>query len=205
MKKLLLCVGLVLMSVTLFVSCGSTSNITTTRVDSGTVVDLTGFWNETDVTTVSNSCIQAVMVSPRISAFYEKNGRLPVFTLGKIANESDEHIDTSIVANKLRNAIINSGRADFVANIAEKGAIRDEREDQSIWGNVDQAKSLANEDAADFMVQGSIRTIIQKNGGKSVRQYYVDIELVDIETGRIIFSHEDSSIKKLVSQSTIKW
>lgn len=200
-KKLALC-ALIVLAIMLLASCASTG---TTRVDSSTVIDLTGYWNETDVTTVCNKVINDVMLSARIAQFpgYH-DGNLPVFILGKISNKSDEHIDTEIISNKLRNAIINSGRADFVASREQKNELRDERADQSIWADEDQAKAVANEDAADFMVQGSVRTIVQKSGNTMVRQYYLYIEIVDVESGRIIFTTEDDSIKKVTKNATTK-
>ena len=193
---------MVVLAIMLLASCATSG---TTRVDSSTVIDLTGYWNETDVTTVCNKVINDVMLSARIAQFpgYH-DGNLPVFILGKISNKSDEHIDTEIISNKLRNAIINSGRADFVASREQKNELRDERADQSIWADEDQAKAVANEDAADFMVQGSVRTIVQKSGNTMVRQYYLYIEIVDVESGRIIFTTEDDSIKKVTKNATTK-
>jgi len=203
MKKRVTLSLLVVAAVMLLASCASSSG--TTRVDTSTVIDLTGYWNETDVATVCNTVIGEVLSSGRIASYKAENGRLPVFVLGKIANKSDEHIETEIISNKLRNAIINSGRADFVASSNQREELRDERADQSVWASEDQAKSVANEDAADFMVQGSVRTIVQKSGNTTVRQYYLYIEIVDIETGRIIFTAEDDSIKKVVKQASTKF
>ena len=202
MKRKLMLGVMIVLTILLMASCASTG---TTRVDSSSVIDLTGYWNETDVTTVCTKVINDVMLSARIAQFpgYH-NGQLPVFILGRIANKSDEHIDTEIISNKLRNAIINSGRADFVASKDQKSEIRDEKADQSIWADESQAKAVANEDAADFMIQGSVRTIVQKSGNTMVRQYYLYIEIVDIETGRIIFTTEDDSIKKVTKTATTK-
>ena len=201
-KKLAICT-LIVATILILASCASSG---TTRVDSSSVIDLTGYWNETDVATVCNTVIKAVMDSARIAQFPgNHNGNLPVFVLGKIANKSDEHIETEIISNKLRNAIINSGKADFVANKEQKKELRDEVADQQIWAGEDQAKSVANEDAADFMVQGSVRTIVQKSGNTTVRQYYLYVEIVDIETGRIILTVEDDSIKKVTKQASAKF
>lgn len=204
MKKRLAISIITVVAIVLLASCASSTG--TSRVDSSTVIDLTGYWNETDVATVCNTVINDVMDSVRIAQFpANHDGNLPVFILGKIANKSDEHIETEIISNKLRNAIINSGKADFVASKEQKSELRDEKADQAVWANEDQAKAVANEDAADFMVQGSVRTIVQKSGNTTVRQYYLYVEIVDIETGRIIFTAEDDSIKKVIKNATSKF
>lgn len=175
------------------------------RIDSSNVVDLTGYWNDSDVRIVCNEIINEILSSPRLYGFYGQYGHYPVFVLGNIKNASDEHIDTEIVANNLRNAILNSGVADFIADKDQRLELRDERSDQQVWAADDQAKAMRAEDAADFMLQGSIRTIVQKNGNNSVRQYYVNIELVDVETGRIIWSGVNDTIKKVWQQANSKW
>ena len=83
--------------------------------------------------------------------------------------------------------------------------VRSEKESQQEWASWDTAKSLANETAADFMLQGSIKTIVQKNGKTTVRTYYVYAELVDIETGRIVWTGENEEIKKVIKNSSVRF
>lgn len=189
----------------LFVSCASIGSGTVKRVSSDTQIDLTGDWNENDVAIVCTSLVDECLDSQRLNRFEIENNRLPVFVLGTFRNDSDEHIDTSIIKKKMQNALINSGRADFVADSSQKVETRREIMDQMAWANYDQAKTIANEDAADFMLQGSVKTIVQKSGKQSVRTYYVYCELVDIETGRIIWTGENDEIKKVVQEASARW
>lgn len=187
--------GLVMMSCT----------TTVRRVSADKDIDLTGNWNDIDVGIVSDS-----LVSDALDTLYAMNIRkmhagLPLIVVGKFQNQSDEHLDTSILTSKMRNAIIKSGRADFLASSANRENLRAERIDQMSWADESQAKSIANEDAADYMIQGSIKTIVQKSGNKSVRTYFVYAELVDIETGRIVWTGENSEIKKVVTAASIRW
>ncbi len=175
------------------------------RVSADTEIDLTGEWNDTDVNIVCTSLLEECLASSRLDKFEITNKRLPVFVIGTFKNESDEHIDTSIITKKMQNAIINSGRADFIASSEQRQETRSEILDQLAWSNPDQAKTIANEDAADFMLQGSVKTIVQKNGKESVRTYFVYAELVDIETGRIIWTSENSEIKKVVKEASSRW
>ena len=51
------------------------------------------------------------------------------------------------------------------------------------------------------MMVGSIKTIIDSSDTVSIRSYYVHAELIDIESTRIIWAGEDSSIKKQITRS----
>jgi len=116
----------------IFVSCSSIS-----RVDAETQTDLSGYWNDTDVRIVCDSLIKACLDSPRVTQETTKLGRIPVVLVGNFKNDSDEHIDTSIISRTMEIAIFNSGKADFVAGGDTRGELRAERQDQQ--GNASEA------------------------------------------------------------------
>ena len=70
-------------------SCASNKS-PVTRVDSETVLDLSGNWNDTDIGIVCKSLIAEASNSPRIAKFEAENGRPPVVILGRIRNDSSE-------------------------------------------------------------------------------------------------------------------
>lgn len=160
------------------------------RMGADANVELDGYWSDTDVKLVCADIVEQIIASPRIARFYERNKRDPIVTIGKVRNESDEFIDTKIVSNNLRNAIIKSGVLEFMADSSVRDALRDEAIAQADHANEEQAKAIDNEDAADFMLTGSIKTIVQQNGKQSYRVYYVTVELNDLETHRIVDSFE---------------
>lgn len=177
------------------------------RVDSDKLTDLDGFWNDNDVRIVCENLIEQCIESPSVrkksAAIEAATGDLPFAIVGKIVNDSSEHIDTSIIEMKLRNAIINSGALNFVASKGERIHLRDEKADQQ--DHAAEAKAMDNETAADYMLMGSVKSIVQKDGKKSVRAYFVNVQLVDIESNRIIWTGEDDSIKKIVKKSRVKF
>lgn len=192
---------LIIASVFICFSCASTK---VERVDVNTIVDLNGYWNDTDVRIVCESLIDDCISSPRINAFEATKGRVPYVIVDRIRNESDEHMDTEIVSNKIALAIINSGKMEFVSSKNQRESLRQEKLDQADYASENSAKSIGNETAADFMLIGSVKTIVQTSGNKSVRTYYVSIELQDIETNRIVWMGENSSIKKVITKSKSK-
>lgn len=193
MKKIALIAALVCMT-----ACAFAAKTKVKRVDADKVVDLNGYWNDSDVRIVCETLISDCIESPRIAKFEEKNGRPPVVIVGKIKDESTENIDTSIVAKRLQTAIINSGVLEFVASKEERESLREEKADQEEHASVETAKALDNEEAADFMMTGSVKTQVQKEGKKSVRTYFVYVTLTNIETNRIIWQGENDEIKKVI-------
>ena len=113
----------------LLVSC--VSNKPVARISAEKQKDLSGNWNDNDIRIVCDSIIDECINSSYIKRFTKKNNRLPYVKLGTILNLSDEYMDTSIIANKFRNAIINSGEMKFVACDSEVESLRDEQLSQA--------------------------------------------------------------------------
>lgn len=125
--------------------CAAVAKKGTTRVDSNETIDLDGFWNDSDVKIVCDDLINQCVTSPRVARFEEDNGRLGTVIIGKISNKSSEYIDTSIVAKRFQNAIINSGVLEFVSDSSERQALRAEKRDQDQHASEDSAKAMDNE------------------------------------------------------------
>jgi hypothetical protein len=180
------------------------ANPTVTRVSSDTVTDLSGYWNDTDVRIVANSLIADCLEAPQVLAFSRNEDRLPVVIVGSFRNESDEHIDTSIITKRIEAALVNSGQVDFVASSSERGEIRTEREEQQLWASEESAKRLANETGADFMMLGSVKTMVDQAGNTAVRTYMVHAELINVETNRVMWIGENNEIKKMIERSSYR-
>ncbi|MDR1216357.1 MAG: penicillin-binding protein activator LpoB [Treponema sp.] len=207
MKKLIILLA-VAISVTA-VSCSS--GPTVNRVDAGTQVDLSGKWNDTDVRTVCSSLINACLTSSNVNRLVSEfrashDGANPTVIVGSFKNASSEHIDTSIISTMMQSVIINSGELDFVAGGDARNEIRAEREDQnSGYASDDSAAAIGNETGANFILQGSVKSIVDRAGNKSVRTYFVDASLTNLETNRIVWQDQNSEIKKEITQPKAKF
>lgn len=183
---------------------GSGGSTKVSRIDASTQTDLSGYWNDTDVRIVSENLVNECLNCAAVTSFNYVKKRAPIVIVGTFRNQSDEHIDTSILAKKFESVLLNSGKVDFVASATERAEVRDERKDQQVNASEATAKSLGNETGADFMLIGSVKTIIDRAGNQMTRTYYVNAELVDIETNRKLWVGDDSSIKKLIKQSNYR-
>ncbi|MDR3167157.1 MAG: penicillin-binding protein activator LpoB [Treponema sp.] len=186
----------------LFSACSSNPKVT--RVDADTQTDLSGYWNETDVRIVCDSLINSCLLSPRVNQIIAQKGRLPVILVGSFKNDSDEHIDTSIISTTMEITIFNSGKADFVAGGNTRNELRTERQDQQGNAGEDSAKRLGNERGADFLLTGSVKTIVDRAGNTASRTYFVSAELTDIETNTRLWMDQNSEIKKVIKRPAVK-
>ena len=200
MKKLVM--GIAGAAFLLFISCASSG---VKRVDADTQIDLSGYWNDTDVRIVCESLINECLASPRVDqAIRAMGGKLPVVLVGSFRNDSNEHIDTSIITSRMETAIFNSGKMDFVAGGSNRAELRAERQDQQGNASEATASALANETGANFMLFGSVKTIIDKAGNQTVRTYFVNAEMTNVETNQRMWMGENNEIKKVVTQAKNK-
>ena len=196
MKKYLFIFGAVVL---LLFSCASGPQVQ--RVDAGKQTDLSGYWNDTDVRIVSETLINDCLNSPRVDqAIRTMRGRTPTVIVGRFRNDSSEHIDTSIISAALERTIFNSGKMDFVAGGSTRDELRTERLDQLGNASEETAAAIGKETGADFMLTGSIKTIVDKAGNQTVRTYFVSAEMSHIETNQRIWMGENSEIKKIIVQ-----
>jgi len=200
MKKRLCWVGLICLLGLLASGCKTKVD----RLETDKVVDLSGRWNDTDSQLVSAEMIKDLQSKPWMATFTQKTGRVPVILVGPIRNKSSEHIETEAFTKDLERELINSGKVRFVADSQERAALRAERREQQTWSKEETQKRLAAETGADFMLQGSIKTIMDQEGKRSVKFYQVDLELIHLETNEKVWIGS-KKIKKFVKRARYRW
>ena len=196
---------LVLLIAVFFVFSACASKAGVSRVDASTQIDLSGYWNDTDVKIVCESLINDCLSSPRVDQAIKAMGRkTPTVIVGRFKNDSSEHIDTSIISSVMETTIFNSGKMDFVAGGATRDALRAERNDQQGNASEQTAAALANETGANFMLTGSVKTIVDKAGNQTVRTYFVNAEMTNIENNQRMWMGSNNEIKKVIVRAKNK-
>ena len=180
------------------------------RVSADTQIDLSGRWNDTDVRMVCESLIKDCLASPRVSQFIREYtsqhpGMLPACLVGNFKNESSEHIDTAIISIIMESTIVNSGRLDFVAGGDTRAEIRSERQDQQTHASEATASALGYETGAALLLTGSVRSIVDRAGNKTVRSYFVNAELTNVESNTRMWMGSNNEIKKVIQQPNARF
>lgn len=180
----------------LLAGCGGTK---VSRVSHDSVIDLSGRWNDTDSRLVAEEMLRDCLNAAWFNTYTAQN-EVPTVIVGAVRNRSHEHIDAETFVKDMERTLINSGKVDFVASKAERDQLRDEKADQAGNASVGTRQASGEERGAELMLIGSINSIVDKEGGKSVVFYQVNLELVNIESGRKLWIG-DKKIKKYVTKS----
>lgn len=174
------------------------------RIDAAEVRDLSGAWNDTDSRLVSEEMIADVLSRPWLDNHRRVTKKPPTVIVGEVRNLSHEHINVNTFVADLERAFINSGNVEVVASRNERGEIRGERADQDLHAREDTRKAMGQEIGADYMLKGTINTIIDVDGKDQIRFYQVDLNLISMADNRKVWQGQ-KKIKKDVKRSKLRF
>jgi uncharacterized protein (TIGR02722 family) len=191
-----------IVAMVLLMGCASGTKVT--RVSEEETIDLSGNWNDTDSRLVSQEMIADCLSRPWLDDFLSQNKKKPRVIVGTVRNRSHEHINTQTFVKDLERELTNSGRVVFVASREQREEIRQERMEQQMYSSPETMKALGREYGADFMLQGQINTILDEAGGKRLKYYQVELELINLETNEKVWIGQ-KKIKKVVQRPSTSW
>ena len=183
-----------------FLFSGCAAKKTVQRIETDTVTDLSGRWNDTDSRLVSEAMIVDCLNHPWIARHMTGGKGKPKVIVGSMRNRSTEHIAVKTFVNDIERAFINSGQVSVVASAVEREELRSEKEDQRVFADPATIKQMGKELGADYMMTGEINTIQDQEGGDRVTFYQIDLTLTSIETNEKIWMGP-KKIKKFISRS----
>jgi uncharacterized protein (TIGR02722 family) len=132
------------------------------------------------------------MVNSLLEHSVIKEGDRPVVFVQRIKNKTSEHIDTKSITDKIRTALIRSGKVRFtaVSDIPQEIVERLEYHQES--GMVDPVtrKNYGKQIGSDYILYGEITSITKQKGRKTDVYYKITLNLVDVETAIIEWADE---------------
>lgn len=190
-------VALLVLALIGFSGCGGETRVT--RVDSGVVTDLSGRWNDTDSRMVAESMVKEALEYPWLNNFSQSKRRQPVVVVGTVLNNSHEHINVDTFVTDLERELTNSQKVTFVAAKNEREEVRTERKEQAMYSREDTQKAPGKEIGADYMMKGTIATILDEADGTKAMFYQVDLQMVDLESNAKVWFGQ-KKIKKVIEK-----
>lgn len=192
-----------LIMVMILVSCSSTKDIK--RISPNELQDLDENWNDTDFKLASQALVDSCLDGGWITKYMVDNkGQVPTVIVGNIRNLTSDHIETSILSKKIEVELINSGEVETVADIGFREDVRGEQVDQQYHASAETAAEIGQEYGADYILQGSIKLNLEREDKDSVRTYYIDAELIDIESAKKVWVGY-YEIKKQIKRNKYSW
>jgi penicillin-binding protein activator len=206
MKKLVTVLGLMVVMSVAVSACGPRA---VTRMAPEQAMDLSGRWNDVDSRLVAQALISQSFESPygpnwAMRHAQTRGGEPPRVIVGTVRNRSMEHIAVGTFVRDLERAFVNSGVVRVVASADERQEIRSERADQQQHAAASTRAQVGMEHGADYMLQGEIQTIEDREGSRSVMFYQVDVVLVNLETNERTWVGQHK-IKKYIERSRIRF
>jgi TolB-like protein len=183
-------------------ACASRS---VSRIEPGTVTDLSGRWNDTDSRLVANKLIEESLTSAWATRYAELHGGdAPTIIIGDFSNKTMEHIPVGTFVRDLERAFIGSGAVRVVASSTEREDVRAERLDQQQNARSDSRARVGQEQGAKYMLQGELQAIEDGSGREKVVFYQVDATLVDLESNTKVWFGQHK-IKKYIERKPFGW
>lgn len=187
--------ALLLISFSLF-SCSTKHEVT--RVAFDEQIDLSGRWNDTDSWRTAQDITNQILNDRWIRDFNNANeGERPKVIVGLMKNKSHEHISAETFVKDIEKAFIRTGSIRLIQGGEKREELRYERQDQQDHSTAASMKKWGQELGADFMLHGTINSIVDSYNNQKVIYYQIDLELTNLETNEVVWIG-DEKIKKYV-------
>lgn len=177
----------------LMVSCSR--NVT--RIDPAETPDISGSWNNTDSRLTADQMISDALTADWLSNHVQAKTKKPVVIVGMVTNKSHEHIEAETFMKDLERSFITTSKVGLVQSGKKREEMRAEKADQQTNATVSTMKKFGLENGADYILQGSINSIVDAHKRKKTVTYQIDLELTNIETNEVVWIG-DKKIAKFV-------
>src|SRR5262249_51594156 len=107
-------------------------------------------------------------------------------------------LNTKTLVKALERAHVQSGQVQVAADAGQRPEARQERLDQAQHPRADTTKPTGQEPGADFMLQGTITSLMDERDSTRAVFYQVDLELIDIAS-HVPGWQGQKKVKKLVA------
>lgn len=156
-------------------------------------------FNEGDMRRIADTMVQSLTNSAVIASAKKR----PVVLVTLVKNRSEEHIDMKSMTDKIRVALIKSGKFQFTEK-ETRADLAEEMQYQSHSGYVDQstARKTGKQVGADYFLTGEISDRVQEVGRKKYVYYKATFNLVNIQTGILDWTDE-KEIRKYYQKRSV--
>jgi penicillin-binding protein activator len=169
--------------VTFFTNCSRKI----TRIDPTETEDISGKWNNTDSRLTSEELIREISNNAWIQNHLAAKNKKPVVIVGMVVNKSHEHIEAETFMKDLEMSFLKTQQIGLVQSGKKREELRAEKADMQTNASVSTMKKFGLENGADYILQGSINSIVDQFRRKRTVTYQINLELTNIETNEIVW------------------
>lgn len=142
-------------------------------------------WDESDSESVADSLVLILLQAEWNKNFSQKNK--PIIVVGKIDDNSNENIDTSLLAKYLERSLLNSGKVSFIADKQKRENIRNHRKNRADFTDNIQFIKYLKLLKANFFLDGELNLSIDSSAIQTQKTYKLDVELLNTKDASIVW------------------
>ncbi|HEY1113972.1 MAG TPA: penicillin-binding protein activator LpoB [Chitinophagaceae bacterium] len=169
------------------------------RISPDQQVDISGRWNNTDSRLVAEQMTGDILRADWITEHQQTKTVKPVVIVGMVANKSHEHIEAETFVKDVESSFIKSEKVRLVQGGKKREELRAEKADMQTNATSASMKKFGLEQGADYILQGSINSIVDQHKRDRVVYYKVNLELTNIETNEVVWIGEKEIAKKVTN------
>ncbi|MDF1662869.1 MAG: hypothetical protein P1V97_13915 [Planctomycetota bacterium] len=174
------------------------------RVDENKTENVTIGFGRTDIQEIVATSYKNFVESNQSTWKPAPKGK-PIICIGKVRNQTDEHVDTKMVTDLLRDKLLNSGQVQFTVEKAERATVVDETETQDESGAFEKGAKASNQlTKPQYILNGRFSSIRKKNNDVEELYYAFILKLVHIRKGTISWQ-SITRIAKVKTRATAGW
>jgi len=121
----------------------------------------------------------------------------------EIKNDTDEHIDTRMILEKIRTTLIRQNGITFVDDMALRDILKVRKMQESDLFNPGILRSVGQLAGADVVLQGRIANIRRREIDKEMNRYLIAFQLVALTTSKVLWMDELEIVKKVPRRTTM--
>jgi penicillin-binding protein activator len=158
-----------------------------TRIDPSATPDISGNWNYTDSRLTAEEMTNQSLTGKWLGDHLQTKGKRPVVIVGFVTNKSHEHIEAETFMNDLEKSFVTTEKVGLVQSGKKREEMRAEKSDQQTNASVSSMKKFGLEKGADYILQGSINSIVDAFKRNKTVTYQIDLVLTNIETNEVVW------------------
>lgn len=184
--KSVVCLSFILVLSIFLQSCGPRAFTKGQYSDPEEVVLLDDKYNENDMQLMANTLVESLTQYDRI-----KNAESqPVVMVGRVRNRTSEHIDMKMLTDKIRTALIKSGKFRFSDKEAREELAEEYEYQGSQFVDPSTATGAGKQIGVNYIITGDLSSNVQEVGKDKVIYYKLNMNLIDVATNIISWADE---------------
>ncbi len=191
-------IGILLMIIMSFMISGCAATIQHGIGDNETVTG--SDWSAKDLKEVADHMANSIARRANAPGSELREGNPRWILARDLRNETDEHVNTRTIMEKIRTKLMNDGIARFVDDQALNDILNQLKFQQSGLFDNKTVVQVGKLVGAKYILRGAISSIRKRSDRIDISYYNITLQLVNIQTGEIVWTDE-KEIQRLTEKS----